>query len=313
MKIPKVKSMSFNSIIAVRKYASMYPKKFGTMLALIGVIFLTPDTMIMRLSNLDRWPLMGWRGVLMGITLLILWRYLLKKNVKNEIKSLYSLPGLLVIFAFAINSITFTLGIQETSVMVVLTALATMPIFAALLSSILMKESQGFLGWITICCAMIGVMVVVSDGPNAIGQPDGSTILGATYGAITALGLAFTFTMARKYKELGIIPAAAIGSLISGLIGFYYSSYDEIFSAPVWAICTMGIIILPMSFACLSIAPRFTSSAIVSLIMLLEMVIGPFWVWLGIGERPTITMIFGALLVLIILTFHIYRTQFIEG
>ena len=49
-----------------------YPKRFGTFLALVGVLVLTPDTMVMRFSNLDRWPLMGWRGVLMGFTLLII-------------------------------------------------------------------------------------------------------------------------------------------------------------------------------------------------------------------------------------------------
>ena len=294
----------------IRNYAASYPKRFGTLLALLGVLFLTPDTMIMRLSYLDRWPLMGWRGVLMGLTLLIIWRYFWVSNKKKEWHSLSSIPGLVVIFSFGINSITFTLGIQETSVMVVLTALATMPIFAAILSTIFMGESQGLLGWITIIFAMIGVAVVVGDGPNATGHPNGSTALGALYGAITAFGLALTFTMARKYKELGIVPAAALGSLLSGCIGFYFSSYENLFTAPVWTLVAMGVIILPISFACLSIAPRYTSSAIVSLIMLLEMVIGPFWVWLGIGEQPTNTMILGALMVLIILIFHIFRTQF---
>ena len=253
---------------------------------------------------------MGWRGVLMGLTLLIIWRYFWESNKKKEWHSLSSIPGLVVIFSFGINSITFTLGIQETSVMVVLTALATMPIFAAILSTIFMGESQGLLGWITIIFAMIGVAIVVGDGPNATGHPNGSTALGALYGAITAFGLALTFTMARKYKELGIVPAAALGSLLSGCIGFYFSSYENLFTAPVWTLVAMGVIILPISFACLSIAPRYTSSAIVSLIMLLEMVIGPFWVWLGIGEKPTNTMILGALMVLIILIFHIFRTQF---
>ena len=287
-----------------------HPKRFGTILALIGVLVLTPDTMIMRLSTLERWPLMGWRGILMGITLLIVWRYFLTNNVNREWKSLISVPGLIVIFSFGINSITFTLGIQETSVMVVLTALATMPIFAAILSSIFMGESQGFLGWVTIIFAMIGVYIVVGDGANAVGQPDGSTVLGALYGGITAFGLALTFTLARKYKELGVIPAAAMGSLFSGVVGFYFSSFNSIFIAPIWTLLAMGIIILPISFACLSLAPRYTSSAIVSLIMLLEMVIGPFWVWLGIGERPTTVMIFGALIVLLVLVFHIMRTQF---
>jgi len=215
-----------------------------------------------------------------------------------------------VIFSFGLNSITFTLGVQETSVMVVLTALATMPIFAAVLSSMFMGESQGFLGWVTIIFAMIGVYIVVGDGANAVGQPDGSTVLGAIYGGITAFGLALTFTLARKYKELGIIPAAAMGSLLSGLVGLYFSSFDSIFIAPIWTLLAMGIIILPISFACLSLAPRYTSSAIVSLIMLLEMVIGPFWVWLGIGEKPTGVMIFGAAIVLFVLVFHIIRTQF---
>ena len=293
-----------------QNYIEKYPKKFGTILALLGVLFLTPDTMIMRLSMLDRWPLMGWRGILMGVTLLIFWRYLLSDNLKHEWKSLITIPGLIVIFSFGINSVTFTLGIQETSVMVVLTALATMPIFAAILSSIFMGESQGILGWITIICAMIGVSIVVGDGSNAVGQPTGSTVLGAIYGAITAFGLALTFTMARKYKELGIVPAAALGSLFSGFIGFYFSSPNTIFIAPLWTLVAMGLIILPISFACLSLAPRYTSSAVVSLIMLLEMVIGPFWVWLGIGERPTTIMVLGALFVFVVLVFHIVRTQF---
>ena len=294
----------------VRNYVVCYPKKFGTILALIGVLFLTPDTMIMRLSTLERWPLMGWRGILMGTTLLILWRYLLTDNLEREWKSLISIPGLIVIFSFGINSITFTLGIQETSVMVVLTALATMPIFAAFLSSLLLEESQDILGWATIIFAMIGVYIVVGDGSNAVGQPNGSSILGAIYGAITAFGLALTFTLARKYKELGIVPAAALGSLMSGFVGFWFSSFDNIFVAPIWTLLAMGVIILPISFACLSLAPRYTSSAIVSLVMLLEMVIGPFWVWLGIGEKPTSIMILGSLIVLIVLVFHILRTQF---
>ena len=287
-----------------------YPKRFGTFLALIGVLILTPDTMIMRISNLERWPLMGWRGILMGITLLIIWRFFLNSQPEKEWRSLYTWQGLVVILAFSINSIFFTLGIIETSVMLVLTALATMPIFAAILSSFMLSETQGWLGWLTIIAAMIGVSIVVSDGNNAVGQPEGSAILGAIYGAITAFGLALTFTMARKYPDLGVVPAGAVGALVSGIIGFALSTEGSIFNAPIWTLFTMGVVILPVSFAFLITAPRYTTSAIVSLIMLLEMVIGPFWVWFGIGERPSMIMIIGAFLVIAVIAFHIIRTQF---
>jgi drug/metabolite transporter (DMT)-like permease len=287
-----------------------YPKGFGIFLSIIGVMILTPDTMVMRFSNLDQWPLMGWRGVLMGVTLMLIWLFILKPSVEKELRTLYSWKGVVVIFAFSINSIFFTLGILETSVMLVLTALATMPVFAAILSSFMLKEAQGWLGWLTIIAAMVGVTIAVSDGNNAIGQPEGSIILGALFGAITAFGLALTFTMARKYPDLAVLPAGAIGALVSGIIGFALSSVEGVFNAPIWTVLCMGVIILPVSFTCLIIAPRYTTSAIVSLIMLLEMVIGPFWVWIGIGERPSIMMIFGSFLVLVVIAFHIFRTQF---
>jgi drug/metabolite transporter (DMT)-like permease len=292
------------------QYFKKYPKGFGIFLSIIGVMILTPDTMVMRFSNLDQWPLMGWRGVLMGVTLMLIWLFILKPSVEKELRTLYSWKGVVVIFAFSINSIFFTLGILETSVMLVLTALATMPVFAAILSSFMLKEAQGWLGWLTIIAAMVGVTIAVSDGNNAIGQPEGSIILGALFGAITAFGLALTFTMARKYPDLAVLPAGAIGAMVSGIIGFALSSVEGVFNAPIWTVLCMGVIILPVSFTCLIIAPRYTTSAIVSLIMLLEMVIGPFWVWIGIGERPSIMMIFGSFLVLVVIAFHIFRTQF---
>ncbi len=299
-----------NENFLINRFFKNRPKSYGNFLALIGVLILTPDTMVMRFSNLDRWPLMGWRGVLMGITLLIFWRLFQFSNTEKKISSIYSWQGIIVIFAFAINSVTFTLGIQETSVMVVLTAVATMPVFAAILSIFLMNESQGWGGWLTIIASMVGVLIVVSDGNNAVGQPEGSTLLGAIFGCITASGLALAFTMIRKYRELEVIPAAAIGSLISGIFGFLLSAEGSIFTAPVWTILTMGVLILPVSFGLISIAPRYTTSSIVSLVMLLEMVIGPFWVWIAIGERPSITMILGAFLVITVISFHIIRTQF---
>ena len=299
-----------NENFLINRFFKNRPKSYGNFIALIGVLILTPDTMVMRFSNLDRWPLMGWRGVLMGITLLIFWRLFQFSNTEKKISSIYSWQGIIVIFAFAINSMTFTLGIQETSVMVVLTAVATMPVFAAILSIFLMNESQGWGSWLTISASMVGVLIVVTDGNNAVGQPEGSTLLGAIFGCITASGLALAFTMIRKYRELEVIPAAAIGSLISGIFGFLLSAEGSIFTAPVWTILTMGVLILPVSFGLISIAPRYTTSAIVSLVMLLEMVIGPFWVWIAIGERPSITMILGAFLVITVLSFHLIRTQF---
>ena len=91
-----------------------------------GVLLLTPDTLFMRLSELEKWQLGGWRGVLMGATLFFIW-FFKKMGHKSEFLNIfYSWTAIIV--AMAVNSVSFTLGISETSVIVVLTALATMPL-----------------------------------------------------------------------------------------------------------------------------------------------------------------------------------------
>ena len=293
----------------LNSFKNCKPNRFGTLLALAGILVLTPDTLVIRLSELERWTLMGWRGILMGTMSFAIWLNFFTRQPWRDLQTVMSWQGLLVVATFSLNSVTFTLGIVETSASVVLTAVATIPIFAAILSAFLLHEQQGSLGWAAIFTAMAGVGIVVADGSNAIGQPDGSVLLGAFYGVLTAIGLAVTFTFARKYSWLAILPAAAFGAFISGVFGLSLAEQDKIFDVPWWSVLIMGLVLLPISFTCLNLAPRYTSAAVVSLIMLLEMVIGPFWVWLVIGERPSGVMMGGTLIVLVALSFYIIHTQ----
>ena len=274
-------------------------KNKGLFLSFFGVLLLTPDTLFMRLSELEKWQLGGWRGVLMGATLFLIWFLSRKIGHKKEFLATFSIPGLLIILAMAVNSVSFTLGISETSVIVVLTALATMPLLTALLSVLMLKEKQNLLSWLILIFAVCGISLAVSGSGSSENAPNGSVILGAIYGLISALGISFTFTMVRKYPSLSVMPATAIGCIISGVFCFYLSNEPTLnFSAPL-SVIAMGIIILPFSFAFLLIAPKYTRASNVSLIMLLELVLGSFWVWLVIDEQPSLQMGIGALIVMI--------------
>ena len=274
-------------------------KNKGLFLSFFGVLLLTPDTLFMRLSELEKWQLGGWRGILMGATLFLIWFLSRKIGHKKEFLTTFSIPGLLIVLAMAVNSVSFTLGISETSVIVVLTALATMPLLTALLSVLMLKEKQNLLSWLILIFAVCGISLAVSGSGSSENAPNGSVILGAIYGLISALGISFTFTMVRKYPSLSVMPATAIGCVISGVFCFYLSNEPNLnFSAP-FSVIAMGIIILPFSFALLLIAPKYTRASNVSLIMLLELVLGSFWVWLVIDEQPSLQMVVGALIVMI--------------
>ena len=70
-----------------------------------------------------------------------------------------------------------------------------------------------------------------------------------------------------------------------------------------------GLIILPISFACLTYATRYTQASNIGLLMLLETALGPFWVWLGTSETPNLFMILGGMIVIISLAYYILIDQ----
>ncbi|MDG1675781.1 MAG: EamA/RhaT family transporter, partial [Paracoccaceae bacterium] len=118
-----------------------------------------------------------------------------------------------------------------------------------------------------------------------------------------AITLAMNFTIIRKDKNVPFVLAISIGALLAAVLGVVCA--DTLYLPNLRstaAIAVTGIIILPLSFVTLSYAARFVTSSTVSLIMLLETVLGPLWIWWGIGEAPTNGMLIGGGVVVICLT-----------
>ena len=140
---------------------------------------------------------------------------------------------------------------------------------------------------------------------------DTPTLLGALFGLGVAFSLAMNFTVIRKDKDVPFVLAIGIGAFFAGGLGLLCA--DNLYWPPVRniaAIAFTGIIILPVSFCTLSYAARFVPSSTVSLIMLLETVLGPLWIWWGIGEEPTNFMLLGGLIVILSLAaFLIHQSK----
>ena len=149
-----------------------------------------------------------------------------------------------------------------------------------------------------------GVLIVIMNGKGALSAPTGNIWLGGGLGFTAAFGIAVVFVITRRHPDVPVLPACAIGTLISGMIGLFGAPPGTILTGDPLMIGLMGFIVMPVSWGLLTLAPRHTSPTNVSLFMLLEMVLGPFWVWMGTGERPSAAMIGGAALVLVTLGFH---------
>lgn len=114
---------------------------FGLGLALSGALIITPDTLLIRFSGLERWPLTAWRGLLIGGVMLVGWMIMSGRQMGADLKQLSKMPFLIIMLANGGDTLCFNFAAVKTSIIVVLTALATMPVLAALLSFVILQEA----------------------------------------------------------------------------------------------------------------------------------------------------------------------------
>ena len=278
---------------------------FGFGLAGFGALTLTPDSLFIRLSGMGAFEMLVWRGIQMGIVMFALAYLLDRKNFSHNMKHTYSRRGLIVSLCQFVSTACFVIGIAETSVSVILFALATSPIFGAFFSRILLGERTHISTWLATLFTLGGILLTVLDAGEAHGAPDGSVLFGALCGLTASAAIGMNFVLFRKYQDLPVATITGNGSLLSGLAALAYVGTSTLFDGNVWMISVCGLLILPLSFFCLTSAARYTAAANIGLLMLLETILGPVWVWLGVGESATIQMIFGGIIVIITLAIYV--------
>lgn len=273
----------------------MYRRLGGVGLATGGVLILTPDTLFMRLSGMEGPSMVAWRGLLMGAVFLLAWA-LSSRDRGRDLVALAGAAGLGAALAHGANAWLFTSGIAAAPVAVVLIAVSTVPVVSALLSRAVLGERTRPATWVTMGLVMLGIAwAVVGDGLDvALGA---GALVGAVAGLGVALMLATGFVIFRRNPGLPILLCAGVGSLASGLVGVLRAGPESMGDGNIWAIAITGLVLLPVAFFAMNAAARMTQAANVSLILLLETVLGPIWVWWGTGEAPTPAMWTGGALV----------------
>ncbi|WP_339854692.1 DMT family transporter [Roseovarius nubinhibens] len=267
----------------------------GLWLALAGALILTPDAMLMRLSGLETGAMLGWRGLCMGSVLVLFWG-LSTGDRRGDLAALRSAPGLGIAACQFFNSLFFCLGIALAPVAAVLLGVAVVPVWAALLGWMLLGERAGLRTWATIAAVLLGIAIAMSGhGGDGISW-DARAGLGIGLGLLVALMLALNFVILRKHHHVPIPLAIGAGALVAG-VGATTFYGGAMWAGTVWPMLMTGAVVLPASFMLLSQASRQVSAAVVSLLLLLETVLGPLWVWLAVGEAPGARMLWGGALV----------------
>ena len=269
----------------------------GSLLAFIAVILITPDSILIRLSNIETWGLLFYRGAIPFVIVLIGLIIFYKNNFFKAIIGI-GYPGIFYVLSFSICNITFILSIQNTNVANTLVMVAMAPMISAILGSIFLKEIPDLKTWIAIIITLISVAYIFHDSIEM------GKFYGDLFGLITAFGLACNAVIARYAKNRDLVPSAVIGKLCVAIFAFFFVDTFALVEKDIIFVPLMCIMCVAIPFVLVTIAPRFIPAEEVNLFFLLETIIGPFWVWLVINEQPSIETIQGGTIIILTIAVH---------
>ena len=113
---------------------------------------------------------------------------------------------------------SFTYGIAESSVAIVLITIACAPVFAAIFPDFFI-EALSRASWIAIFCCFCGIVLAVSDGDNVVAAPDGTALIGAICGLTAAASLGLSFVLLRSNEAVPLLAMNGLGSFLAGCVG----------------------------------------------------------------------------------------------
>ncbi len=269
----------------------------GSALAFIAVMLITPDSLLIRLSNIDTWGMLFYRGAIPFVIVLI---SLLIFYNKKFLKVLFNVgkTGIFYIISFAICNITFLISIQNTNVANTLVMVAMAPMLSAILGGFFLKEIPDNKTWIAIIITFFSAIYIFYDSIQ-IGN-----FFGDFMGFITATGLAVNAVLVRSAKDRDLLPSAVIGKLCVAIFAFFFVDSFDLVGNDIIYIPLMCVLCVAIPFVLVTIAPRFIPAEEVNLFFLLETIIGPIWVWMIIKEQPSIETILGGVVIILTIAIH---------
>ena len=269
----------------------------GSLLAFIGVMFITPDSLLIRLSNIETWGMLFYRGAIPFVVVLIGLIFFYKNNLFKALINI-GYPGIFYVISFSICNITFIISIQNTNVANTLVMIAMAPMLSAILGTIFLKELPDKKTWIAIFITFAAAVYIFYDSLQL------GNFFGDIMGLVTALGLAIGAVTIRSAKEKNLVPAAVVGKLIVALFALLFIESFALVESDKIIVPLMCIMCVAIPFVLVTIAPRFIPAAEVNLFFLLETIIGPIWVWLIIKEQPSLETIQGGLIIITTIAIH---------
>lgn len=268
----------------------------GLAFALFGVTCFIPDALLFRLTDAEPLTVAFWRGMMAGAVLTIGVAVLVRGGWRALLRP--GRIGLALAVVQALNLILFCAALWYTSAANTLVILASAPMIAAVLSRVLLGERVAPQTWAAILAVSAGVIFVGAEGLSRFGG------LGELLAFGNAVMIAVFFVLVRQAGDAQMIPSVGLGYLVAMVALLPFADFAPLAPAQWGWLAVSGFLMLPGALIGLTLGGRYLPPPEVSMLVLLEVVLGPLLVWALLGEDPGERTLIGAAMVISALFLH---------
>ena len=233
-----------------------------------------------------------WRALFLSFGMWLVVNFVYPNRAWQQYKTVRG-PGLLMVGAYSLGTISFIFAITHTSVANTLIILSTTPLFAAIIGRLLLHEKILPRTMVAILLVCIGITVMAS---GSIEQQGG--LLGDLAAILGSFFLACGFSFVRRFPGVSAFSAISCSGLLTAVMILPLASPFAVSQADMGYLLVMGLYMLPIGTALMFLGPRYIPAPEVGLLLLLESILGPVWVWLALGEEPGISTLLGGAIVI---------------
>jgi drug/metabolite transporter (DMT)-like permease len=245
---------------------------------------------LQRQLSLDTPSQLAGRAVFAALALLLFVAVAERGRVVRAWRSI-GIAGVGLALCLAVASGTFITALNHTTVARVLFIQAVAPVLAGLFAWILLGEPVSRRTALAMAIAFAGVGLM-------LGAPAGGDLVGDALALVMATSFALALVITRHRRDVSMAPATCLSQLMLFAAFIPFSHPGDTGGDDLAALVALGAGQIGLGLALLTIGARLIPAAQVGLITLLEVVLGPLWVWIALSERPgTATLVGGAVVI----------------
>ncbi|MGB5919418.1 DMT family transporter [Arcobacter sp.] len=250
------------------------------LITIFGVLLMSIETLFMKITSIDALTFAFYIGIFMFLSLNIILLTTLKKKTIFIYK--VNIQAILICGALSGVSIVFFISaIKTTTVANTVFILASAPLFSAFYSYLLYKEKSKKNIYIVSFFIFVGLTVIFF---SQLGSGD---MKGNIYALVSANLFSLYFVVLSKYNEANRFAIIAFGGLIIATISFFLANNLLVDMNTLMILLLAGLLVVPISRVLISLGTKQLPASEVSLLMTLEAVAAPFFVWLILREVPS--------------------------